>query len=95
MSDMKLPFDLGIRVTLVQRKDGVGFGIAREDKRVVALPDGYDGYTGLFYLDGWIGVFHPELPSLSLNPLTDQFNLMTEEMERDFRRCYQPPVLTH
>ena len=89
-----IPFEHGVRVALVQRQDDPKlFGIAREDKRVVALPEGYDGYTGVFYHDGWIGVFHPDLPSLALNPLTDQFNLMDDAMATAFRRAYAPPAL--
>lgn len=88
-------FERGTRVALVQRKDKPHlFGVAMAGGRyVVDLPEGYDGFTKVFWSCGWIGVFRDGLPPLLADTTTGKHSPMNEEAAACFLHDYVAPTM--
>lgn len=92
---MKTPFEQGIRVALVKRKDGPNlFGVAMAGGRhVVPLPSQYDGRTSVFWVQGWIIVTHPDEPSLLADTTLGTTSPMNEHAMAAAMMAFQAPRL--
>lgn len=88
-------FPQGARVAVVERKDKPGaLGVAMDGGRfVVPLPEGYDARTRVLWVDGWIGVLHPELPPMLADTTTGELGPMNEQALGSFERAYTAPNL--
>lgn len=88
-------FPRGERVTVVERKDKPGaLGVAMNGGLfVVPLPDGYDMRTRVLWVDGWIGVLHPDMPPMLADTTTGRLEPMNEQALGSFQRAYAAPNL--
>lgn len=88
-------FPHGERVTVVERKDKPGaLGVAMNGGRfVVPLPVGYDDRTRVLWVDGWIGVLHPDRPPMLADTTTGKLEPMNEQARGSFERAYTAPNL--
>lgn len=89
------PFDGGVRVMLVKRADGPNaFGVAMKGGRfVVPLPKGYDGYTQIRWVEGWIVVTHPDQPALLADTTTGTLSPLNDHALAAAMRDYRAPKL--
>lgn len=93
----------GTRVALVKLREDKraekglsGFGVAmRGGKYVVPLPEGYDGMTSVFWVEGWIVVRHPDHPPLLADTTKGTTSSMNEFAMAAAMRAFERPSTVH
>lgn len=90
-------FERGVRVALVERQDRPGMlGVAMAGGHyVVPLPEGFDGRTSVFYVDGWIVVRHPDQDPILADTSTGKTSPMNEYAMTAAMRAYEAPRATY
>lgn len=88
-------FPHGERVALVERVDKPGaIAVARRGARFVCpLPDGYDQYTQVRWVNGFIIVTHPKFPPMLADVNTGKVTHITPEAAQAALADYELPRL--